>query len=211
MPGDQRCQRNLLEAIYIFQRNRGPPHCQPTIGKPLRTAIGPWHFLAELCGWGRSAECVVHRRCAGPWTGSRPMRSAGSPGSNTVIPVTDGRPLWNLLAPAQLTASLPHTGAGRSVTTASVSQWAKHSPHRGSWWWRTRITSPGSRSQVGTCSPIIKLPSEVAPVSLHLQDAHGSAADYRRRGKDPANVSSRGGATSVGAQVFRTPDTRNPS
>jgi len=33
----------------------------------------------------------------------------------------------------------------------------------------------------------MKLPSKVAPVSLYLQDAYRSVADYRRWGKDPAN------------------------
>jgi hypothetical protein len=56
------------------------------------------------------------------------MRSARSPGLNTLTPVTAGLLPGSRASPAHLTATLSHTGAGFSVTTASVCQRARHWP-----------------------------------------------------------------------------------
>ena len=61
-------------------------------------------------------------------TGSRPIRRTCSSSLNTLTPVMTG-PLPGSRAPAQLTATRSHTGAGVSVTTASVCQWVWHWPH----------------------------------------------------------------------------------
>lgn len=56
------------------------------------------------------------------------MRSVRSPGLNRLIPVTAGRLPCSRGSPAHLTASLPDTAVGLSVTTTSVSQQVRHSP-----------------------------------------------------------------------------------
>ena len=82
--------------------------------------------LSGAAGTVRAAGS--YRGCGMCVTGNARFRSACSPGPNTLIPVTAGLPPWSRASPAHLTASLPHTGAGDSVTTASIRQRLRHSP-----------------------------------------------------------------------------------
>jgi hypothetical protein len=57
------------------------------------------------------------------------MRSACSSGPNTLIPVIPALPPGSRASPAHRTASLPDTGSGLWVTTTSVCQELRQSPH----------------------------------------------------------------------------------
>ena len=62
------------------------------------------------------------------------MRTTCSSGLKTLTPVTAVRPPGGRVPAAQLTTSLPATGAGLPVMTAWVCHGARHSPHLESWW-----------------------------------------------------------------------------
>lgn len=112
---------------------------------------------------GRGARCS----CWMPGDGCL-MRRTRSSGRNRLIPVmaaVPGHARW-----AHLTATRRPTGAGSSVTVASISHWLRHSPP---WqWWRcqTWITSPACSRSDGTGSLGIIPPNAMPPLTDHFQN-----------------------------------------
>ncbi len=113
-------------------------------------ACRPWPPARQ-----RRSRCPHWRRCP---TGSRPIRRTCSSGQNTLIPVMAGPPKSCRAVWAHFTATRSHTTAGLSMTTASISQWLRQALHPQSCRWHRWITSPASRSSVGTRSPLMTSP-----------------------------------------------------